>query len=81
MVESRGAPGSPTVPVHALEQMLVHVPMDPATLQASHVLPHAALQQTPSTHNPDEQSVLAVHEVPFVDIPGEIWQAPEPSQA
>jgi hypothetical protein len=40
-----GAPGLP-------DATGLHVPTLPATLHASHALPHAELQHTPSTHWP-----------------------------
>jgi hypothetical protein len=43
-----------------------HVPMLPATLQASQAPPHAVLQQTPSTQLPLPHWLLAVQEVALV---------------
>jgi hypothetical protein len=39
----------------------VHVPTLPVTSHALHALVQAALQHTPSTQNPDEQSPPALH--------------------
>jgi hypothetical protein len=43
----------------------VHVPTLPATLQAWHVPPQAALQHTPSTQLPEVHWLAAVQAAPF----------------
>jgi hypothetical protein len=43
----------------------VHRPQVPTALQVSHAPPHAALQHTPPTQKPDEQSPGRLQESPF----------------
>jgi hypothetical protein len=47
----------------------VHVPGAEVSAQLRHAPPQASLQQTPSTQNPDAQSVACVHAPPFVRLP------------
>jgi len=69
------------VPAHSLAgssplPMFVHVPNEPARLQAWHVPGHVLLQQTPSVQKPETHWPGSVHELPVA-----IKQDPEPLQA
>jgi len=44
------------------ETTSVHVPREPTTLQRSQLPAHKVLQQYPSTHISEAQSIAAVHE-------------------
>jgi hypothetical protein len=47
----------------------VHVPGAEVSAQLRQAPPQASLQQTPSTQNPEAQSVACVHSPPFVRLP------------
>jgi hypothetical protein len=49
--------------------MGVHVPFVAVSAQLRHAPPQASLQHTPSTQNPDAQSVAIVHAPPIVRLP------------